>query len=247
MKIAILSTDTKHHTYFINKLSERFDIEAVVYEKRRLEKDYPTGPFFDKEQDDFEERFFDKSFGGTRRSLSAGLVKRLKEVYSVNQEETIEFLEALKPDAAVTFGVGIVGPDVFSIPRFGTINVHRGIIQSYRGLDSDLWAIYEDKFDRIGVTAHYVDKGLDTGQVLKQQHVKLCPEDEIYHLRYKTTVVATGLVSSTLEDMQRRDKKIIGEEQRTKAPYYSAMPLEKKYKALENFREYREGLKYAKK
>ena len=49
MRIAILTTETDHHTYFINSINKFFKDIYVVYETRKLEKPYKTGPFFDKE------------------------------------------------------------------------------------------------------------------------------------------------------------------------------------------------------
>ena len=80
MKIIIFSTDTKHHTYFINKIAEYFDICSVIYERKRLIKSYPTGPFWEKEEDEFEERFFEE----VDRELKVN--KKMIEVHSVNSK-----------------------------------------------------------------------------------------------------------------------------------------------------------------
>ena len=60
MKIIIFSTDTKHHTYFINRISEYYDVCSVIYERKKIVKDYDTGPFWEKEVDEFEEVFFEE-------------------------------------------------------------------------------------------------------------------------------------------------------------------------------------------
>ena len=66
---------------------------------------------------------------------------------------------------------GIIIP--VNIPKIGTINIHRGYAQSYRGLDSDLWAIYNEEFDKIGVTLHYVDEKLDNGRIILKKRVEI--------------------------------------------------------------------------
>ena len=242
MKVLVLSTETKHHIYFINKLSEQFDITGVVYERRRLVKDYPTGPFFADEEGQFEEKFFDASIGGVSRELPKSLMERMIEVHSVNQPGMAAHIQALEPDVVVTYGVGLVKPFIFSIPRWGTVNVHHGIIEEYRGLDSALWAIYHQRFDQIGVTIHYVDENLDTGDILAQERVDIQPDDEIYHLRYKIALVSMRLVDSVLSEFAQAGDRLPGKAQRQRGPYYSAMPLEQKYQALGYFREYKESL-----
>lgn len=245
MKITIFSTKTKHHTYFINKLLNQFEIAAIVYENRRLLKDYPTGPFFNDEQDHFEERFFCPSYDGTPRELSPYITKRTIEVHSVNQCGMSGFLNEIAPDICVSFGVGIIKPHIFNIPRWGTINVHRGIIQKYRGLDSDLWAIYNKEFDKIGVTIHCVAEELDAGDILAQEYLQIELKDEIFHLRYKTTIIATRLVISVLSNYESNGGKVIRIPQ-FPGTYYSLMPIEKKVTALRNFRDYTNSLLNAK-
>ena len=79
----------------------------------------------------------------------------------------VEYIKYLKPDLAIAFGVGLIKPYIFDIPKWGTINIHRGHIDSYRGLDSDLWALYNKEFNKIDVTIHYIDEHLDTGDILE--------------------------------------------------------------------------------
>ena len=67
MRIVIMSTDTKHHRYFIQKIHERHPVRAIFHERACLEKDYITGPFFSEEEHFFEERFFDQEFDGVFR------------------------------------------------------------------------------------------------------------------------------------------------------------------------------------
>ena len=242
MRVLILSTDTKHHTYFINKLFEQFDIAGIVYERRRLTKDYLTGPFFTQEEAQYEENFFDASKDGVSHKLPDTLMQRMIEVHSVNQEGVADYIRALEPDVAITYGVGLVKPHIFSVPRWGTINVHHGSIEEYRGLDSHLWAIYHQRFDRLGVTIHYVDEGLDTGNVLDQEQINISPNDEIYHLRYKAALKATQMVSSILTAFAQSDVKPPGKPQQKRGLYYSTMPLEQKHQALEHFQKYKEEL-----
>ena len=83
----------------------------------------------------------------------------------------VEYIKYLKPDLAIAFGVGLIKPYIFDIPKWGTINIHRGHIDSYRGLDSDLWALYNKEFNKIDVTIHYIDEHLDTGDILLKNNL----------------------------------------------------------------------------
>ncbi len=238
MKIAILTTPTKHHTFFINKLSEYFDVCTLVYETNKFTAPFLTGPFFEEEEDEFEERFFSAAHGGTQSDLPNHLTKILTAAPRVNGLEIANRLKRDQPDVIVLFGVGLVDKDIFSLAKWGAINVHRGFTQTYRGLDSDLWSIFNNDFDQIGVTLHYVDESLDTGDILAQQTIPIVPGDKIYHLRYKTTLCATDMMIDVLNNFEQRGSAVPGKALYLKGRYYSAMPLKKKYEALKNFESY---------
>lgn len=242
MNVAILTTDTKHHRYFIQRIAAEHGIGGILYEERRLSKPYPTGPFFKDEEDLFEERFFDPDAGGVPRELDPVLRHRSISAASVNDPAALEWVTSVNPDIAVTFGVGRVAPHVIAIPRWGMINIHRGIVPQYRGLDSDLWAILEGQFEHIGVTVHYVDEALDTGSMLAQERLVIEPGDEIYHLRYRTTVLATDMVLRVLQHIAAAQRKLEGTRQPAEGRYFSAMPLDLKYQALDRFRAHQQQL-----
>ena len=239
MNLVIFSTPSKHHTYFINKLEPYFNIQRVFYETRVLTKDYPIGPFLQEEQDAFEDRFFDKEFGGVNSFASEKMKDNTRTVETVNLQAVQRDMMELAPDLVITFGVGLVKPEIYNIPKWGTVNVHRGWIQKYRGLDSDLWAIYNRRLDEIGVTLHYVNERFDTGGILAQELVPIEESDQIFHLRYKTTVVATRLMLKLLKKFHFIGNKLEVSEQEALGKYYSAMPLKNKFECLKYFQELR--------
>ena len=236
MKVLILSTNTKHHTYFINKIAQHYDICGIVYERKVLKKDYPTGPFYDNLEDKFENKFFEDDIPN---KLSDDLQKKIVEVHSVNNKHLQKYIESMSPDLIITFGTGIVKPYIFNIPKWGTINIHRGDASSYRGLDSDLWAIKNEEFDKINVTIHYVDEDLDTGDILMEGNQPLKEVEEIYHLRYHTTILATDMMLRTLNLFKEKGEKVKGTKQENLGDYYTAMSLEEKHLTEDIFNDYK--------
>jgi len=234
MKVIIFSTDTKHHRYFINRIAEIFDVCSVIYERRKLNVEYKTGPFFEEEENQFEERFFEE----IHFTIDD---KKMIEVYSVNNKSLAKYIEYLKPDLGISFGTGLIKPYIFNIPKWGTINIHRGCIDSYRGLDSDLWALYNKDFDKIDVTLHYIDENLDTGDILLQKNLSLDKVSYIYSIRYYATVMATEMVIEILNRFSFEDKEVSGNPQVNLGKYFSAMNIEQKHRALENFLNYKRG------
>lgn len=57
-----------------------------------------------------------------------------------------------------------VGPELLRAAARGVLNAHPGILPKYRGATCCEWAIHND--EPVGVTAHFMDEGLDSGPIL---------------------------------------------------------------------------------
>jgi formyl transferase domain protein len=67
----------------------------------------------------------------------------------------------------------IINSETICTSKRKIINLHNGINPRYRGI-GNFWAIYENDFDLIGVTIHYVDSGIDTGKIIST--IKNCED-----------------------------------------------------------------------
>lgn len=102
-------------------------------------------------------------------------------LYSVSKE-----IASFNPDFMFTFGCSILKPNVFAIPKFGCINIHTGLTQFFRGVDSCFWAIHDNVPQGIGATIHYVDSGIDSGKVIYQKRPVLSRKDDFSDLFMKS-------------------------------------------------------------
>jgi len=238
MKLIIFTSRTKHHHYFVQKIFEKFDIEQIIYEKRCLVVPYATGPFFEREQDDYEERFFDEAIGGCQRVFPDRLEKRSIDIHSVNQKGMREYLLAHEPDLIWVYGVGRIHPNIIGVPKWGMVNLHGGISQEYRGLDSTLWALFNKDFHNLGLTVHYVAQELDTGDILMQKKMGVLKSDEIFHYRFRMAMLATETSLELLREFEKSGGQLPAKPQ-VSGKYYSLMPLEKKWVAYENLKQYK--------
>lgn len=123
------------------------------------------------------------------------------EVFSheINSEATAERIRALAPDLLLVNGAPILRPNIFTIPRLGTVNVHFGIAPAYRGTNANFWPLYFRDFDNVGVTVHYIDETVDGGKLLALGYPELSPDDSEANIKAKCAVLATELVTSFLE------------------------------------------------
>ena len=107
-------------------------------------------------------------------------------------------------------------------------------IKEYRGLDSDLWALYEEKYDKLNVAIHYIDEDLYTVDVLSESNCPINKIQELYQIKYYTTCLATMMVLNLLGKF-RSEGKLKGVKQTKLGKYYSAMPIDKKWETQRKF------------
>ena len=96
----------------------------------------------------------------------------VREVGNLNSTLAAEALRACGATLGIVLGTRLVKPSTFSIPPMGCINLHKGKVPEYRGMPPGFWELY-DGAESAGVTVHFVDKGLDTGDVLASSTVPI--------------------------------------------------------------------------
>lgn len=102
------------------------------------------------------------------------------EVYQpkrVRTPESVAFLRQYEPDMIVVAAFGqILSKEILDMPRYGCINVHASLLPRYRGAAPIQWAVING--DEVsGVTIQRMDVGIDTGDMIAKEEVRLA-EDE---------------------------------------------------------------------
>ena len=89
----------------------------------------------------------------------------------LGHEETVATLAALRPDVAVVACFSRRIPQVLlAVPKHGFLNVHPSLLPRYRGPQPLFWCFHEGEWET-GVTVHFMDEGLDTGDIVLQARV----------------------------------------------------------------------------
>ena len=88
-------------------------------------------------------------------------------------EAFVEELRKYNADVFVVVAFGQLLPkSIIDMPRLGCINVHASLLPKYRGASPIQWAVI-DGCEYSGVTTMKMDEGLDTGDILLVDKVKL--------------------------------------------------------------------------
>ncbi len=94
----------------------------------------------------------------------------------LREPEVIEAIQALQPDIGISAFFGyILRPELLSLLNAGCINLHPALLPYNRGSYPNVWSIIEGT--PAGVTLHYMDSGVDTGDIIAQRTVPVMSID----------------------------------------------------------------------
>ncbi|GHJ41206.1 methionyl-tRNA formyltransferase [Streptomyces sp. TS71-3] len=89
-------------------------------------------------------------------------------------------------------------PELFDLPRHGTLNVHDSLLPAYAGFSPIIWALINGE-ERVGVTAHRMNAELDAGEILIQRSVVVGPSDTATDLFHRTVDLIAPIVREALD------------------------------------------------
>ncbi len=111
----------------------------------------------------------DGSLGDAARELGVPVL----QPGVVNDPPVLEQLRTWAPDLGLSIAYNqIFRRALLELPRLGLLNFHAGLLPFYRGRNVINWAIINGERD-LGLTAHFVDEGIDTGDLLLQRRVPI--------------------------------------------------------------------------
>jgi len=98
-------------------------------------------------------------------------------VNSINDDSISQLLNQLSPDLIFVNGTRIISKTILESTNVKIINIHVGITPKYRGVHGGYWALFNDDLANFGTTVHYIDSGIDTGNIIAQATGKISKQD----------------------------------------------------------------------
>ncbi len=120
----------------------------------------------------------------------------------LRNEENVRLLQDINPEIIVVAAYGQILPEsILNIPKYGCINIHASLLPKYRGAAPIEWSIIDGE-KVTGVTTMYMEKGLDTGDMLEKVEVAIEADDTGETLHDKLAVEGAKLILSTLDKLE---------------------------------------------
>jgi len=137
--------------------------------------------------------------GEDARTLSSWAAEHGIEVLrfgSVADPELSVTLAKQRIDVLVLAGADIAPAQVLAKPQIGALNAHFGLLPRYRGMNVAEWSVFHD--DPVGVSVHFVDPGIDTGDIVSMRPVRVDMGDTLDTIRQKQRAEAVALLSDAI-------------------------------------------------
>lgn len=145
----------------------------------------------------------DKEVGRKKEIVYSPIKKRALEhdirvLQPIKIRDEYDDIINLKPDIIITCAYGQIVPEiVLNYPKYGCINVHASLLPKLRG-GAPIHKAIINGYDKTGITIMYMDKGMDTGDMISKVEVKIEDNDTAESLHDKLQKAAVPLLLETL-------------------------------------------------
>ncbi|MPL73606.1 Methionyl-tRNA formyltransferase [bioreactor metagenome] len=110
-------------------------------------------------------------------------------------------IKELKPDFIIVAAYGQILPKEI-LKLAPCINLHASLLPKYRGASPIQEALLNDD-NFTGVTSMFMEEGLDSGDILALQYLKITPTMEVSEAFSKLSLIAANLTITTLDNFDR--------------------------------------------
>lgn len=265
MRVLVAVSRDRSDLYFANELMRRVNVVGVLVENQWIEpRDVPArerllrllshplempARLFNALVFKYRQRFaiYNRpenltdfgDFGLSLKPVDGCDVVYTRGVRRINDEEYVSWAKGLRPDVVAVCGTSLLKEEFLRIPRLGVLNLHGGLPQRYRGLNTTDWAVYNGEPEYVGATVHIVTPGIDDGDMVFQGRPDITRTDSPNDLYVKVVKLGVSMMQTAIEDLgsgnlrraqlQERGKLYVGRDFTHRA-------------RLRTWRRYREGV-----
>ena len=130
----------------------------------------------------------------------------------LKDEKFLNELKALKADLQVVVAFRMLPEVVWNMPPKGTFNLHASLLPQYRGAAPINWAIINGEKET-GVTTFFIEKEIDTGNIIFQEKVAITTDETAGTLHDKLMNAGAELVLKTVQEIEKGTVNTVKQEQ----------------------------------
>jgi phosphoribosylglycinamide formyltransferase 1 len=147
--------------------------------------------------DETEKRFFESYVRENEAFLKERTAVQIPGG-AINAPETVELVKKLNPRVIAIHSTGLIKePLIEAFPR-RLINLHAGLSPYYRGSGTNVWPFFNKELEYVGMTIHYIDIGIDSGDIILQGRPEFEAGDDTHSVGCKNVKVGAELMRKTV-------------------------------------------------
>ena len=110
-------------------------------------------------------------------------------------------LKKLKANLQIVVAFRMLPKVVWSLPEYGTFNLHASLLPQYRGAAPINWAVINQE-PKTGVTTFFIDEKIDTGAIILKEEVAISEKETAGTLHDKLMDMGSELVVNTVSKIE---------------------------------------------
>ncbi|MCL2183800.1 MAG: methionyl-tRNA formyltransferase [Chitinispirillia bacterium] len=119
---------------------------------------------------------------------------------NLKDSEFISRLTSIQADLFVVVAFRILPKDVYSIPKYGTVNIHASLLPKYRGA-APIHRAIEAGERETGVTVFRIDEGVDTGEIILQKKISIGDSETTPELYERLSAMGAGALREAVDGL----------------------------------------------
>ena len=117
---------------------------------------------------------------------------------NLKDKEFINKIIEINPDIIIVVAFRKIPAEIFSIPKYGTINLHASLLPNYRGAAPINWCLINNEV-KTGVTTFFINEKIDQGDILLKEEVNISDKDNFGSLYNKLSSIGSRLLITTIK------------------------------------------------
>lgn len=200
MDLLIMTGSKLRHLYFASAMLKQFQGARVLIEeffeetgKNYVPEETPLMKEHFKEFALTEWGYFFDIVQEQRALLEENVIKRIKPG-TINDADNVELIRKLNPRVIAVHSTSIIRQELIQAFPRRIINLHAGLSPYYRGAGTNLFPFYNEELEFVGMTVHYLDEGIDSGDIILQGRPEFEEGDNTHTIGCKDVILGTELM-----------------------------------------------------
>ena len=210
--LLVLGTTKLRHKYFAIRMIEEFPDTLVILKDFKQQTVFIKNEHTDiiqshiNEFKEVEKKFFSNYVKKNHNILEKHTVKIIEN--NINDNDNIELIKELNPNLIIVHTMDLIKDKLIDLFPKRILNLHAGLSPYYRGMGTNVFPFYNNELEYVGMTIHYIDKGIDSGEIILQGRPTFEMDDNTHTIGCKNVILGANLMIKTVKRYISEDESI---------------------------------------